>query len=342
MHRGTCGWIPDGFVPSLSVGANSTGLKLMPHRPSTHLLRGLVILLVGGSASLLLQASLVPETFGEYGHYRATALEEIAAQKPLFQGRDVCYECHDDIVDLVLKDTHHSVNCEDCHGPAQLHVAFQMGEDDEGITEEMAVLPRNKDRSLCLLCHRRLHARPASFPQVVPEVHVGFLRKDGVEVDCVECHDPHEPIFLLTEASSARVHPVIQECFHCHDPVPETPLEEVEEHLPVFLCRSCHGELAEDAGERSHGGLSCGTCHQYTKVSDTAGRIFKNGNVRFCLLCHADKPFKNEEAIPLVRWPDHLDEEKIADVDRAKSCIDCHWDKIHTMAWSPSEGETDR
>ncbi|MEW6071268.1 MAG: hypothetical protein AB1726_01560 [Planctomycetota bacterium] len=314
----------------------------MRHRRTTHLTRGFTLLVLGGLAYQGIRVQLVPATFGELGTYRAAALAEIAAEQPLFQGRDACNECHEDIVDTVRKDTHRTVNCEDCHGPAQLHVAYQMGEDDEGITAEMALLPKEKDRALCLLCHRRLRARPVSFPQIDPDEHVAFLRRDGAAVDCVECHSPHEPIFLLTDAESARLHPVIRECFHCHDPVPETPVAEVEGHVPVFQCIDCHGELVEDFEKRPHSIVSCATCHLYTQVSDTADRIFKNGNVKFCLLCHEEKPFKDPAAIPLVRWPAHLDEEEIAAVDREKTCIQCHWEKIHLMSWGETAEETDR
>jgi hypothetical protein len=61
--------------------------------------------------------------------------------------------------------------------------------------------------------------------------------------------------------------------------------------------------------------------------------------VKFCLLCHEDKPFKNAKAIPLVRWPAHLDEEKIEGPDRDKTCIQCHWEGIHTMSWGTATKE---
>ncbi len=314
----------------------------MSHSRSSHLFRGCAILLLAGLAYVMLRAAVIPESFGEYGHYRAAALDEIAAQRPMFQGRDACYECHDDIVDLVNKDTHHSVNCEDCHGPAWKHVAYQMGEDDEGISEEDAVLPMIKDRSLCLLCHRRLQARPRSFPQIDPATHIELQCGEDAQVDCIECHSPHEPIFLLTDTSSARIHPVISECFHCHDPVPEQPLEEVDDHPPVFLCNHCHEDLSTDFEQRSHSALACGICHQFTKVTDTAGRIFKNGNDRFCLLCHEEKPFKGAGTVPLVAWPAHLDEEDVAEADRDKTCVECHWEMIHSMSWGDADGGAGR
>ncbi|MHC4946216.1 MAG: hypothetical protein ACYTG7_24655, partial [Planctomycetota bacterium] len=110
----------------------------------------------------------------------------------------------------------------------------------------------------------------------------------------------------------------------------------------VFFCNDCHQELSADFEVRPHSFVRCGTCHQFTKVSDTAGRIFKNGNVKFCLLCHEEKPFKDKEAVPLIPWPDHLNDERIAEADRDKSCIECHWDRIHTMSWSVSEEGGDK
>ncbi len=311
----------------------------MKFRRSTHLIRGWAVLLVVIMVYVGGRSLFMPEGFGEYGHYRAGALEEIADQEPLFQGREICYECHDDIVDLVKKDTHHSVSCGDCHGPALKHVAYQSGEDDEGITEEDAALPKNKDRSLCLFCHRRLRGKPRFFPQIDQESHYTFLKLKDRSVDCVECHSPHEPIFLLTEFSSARLHPVITECFHCHDPVPEQSIADVGDHPPMFFCNDCHQALSEDFENRPHSFVKCGTCHQFTKVSDTAGRIFKNGNIRFCLLCHEEKPFKDGDAVPLIRWPAHLDDEQVDEADREMTCIECHWEQIHMMKENlPKEG----
>lgn len=303
----------------------------MPYHRAAHLFRMGIVLSMLLAIYVGARSIYTPADFGKYGKYRAGALEEIAKRSPRFQGRDVCYDCHDDIIDLVEKDTHHSVNCGDCHGPAQKHVAYQRGEDDDGITEEEAVVEKNKDRSLCLYCHRRLRARPKSFPQIDLESHYEFIRIKDKNVDCVECHSPHEPIFLLTEFSSARLHPMIYECRHCHDPEPAKPIEEAENHPPVFLCSDCHVQLSEDFEKRPHSFVRCGTCHQFTRVSDTAGRIFKNGNLRFCLLCHEDKPFKDAEIVPLIRWPGHLDEENVDEADRDKTCIDCHWEKIHRL-----------
>ena len=40
---------------------------------------------------------LVPATFGAYGHYRAAAVDSIAARPVRIAGRQECEECHDDV-----------------------------------------------------------------------------------------------------------------------------------------------------------------------------------------------------------------------------------------------------
>ena len=41
------------------------------------------------------------------------------------------------------------------------------------------------------------------------------------ETTCIECHSPHEPLFLLESVKQARIHPVIYECTDCHAEPPE-------------------------------------------------------------------------------------------------------------------------
>ena len=57
----------------------------------------LVLLTIGIVGSYLVARTfLTPQSFGEYGWYRANALGELAAQKPVFAGKESCVksECH--------------------------------------------------------------------------------------------------------------------------------------------------------------------------------------------------------------------------------------------------------
>jgi len=62
----------------------------------------------------------------------------------------------------------------------------------EAKTADMKV---NKTVELCALCHRKLTARPADFPQIDLRAHVegwGMQYRDGV---CFTCHsNPHKPL----------------------------------------------------------------------------------------------------------------------------------------------------
>ena len=71
---------------------------------------------------LLARYFLIPDDFGEYGHYRTSAVTNIITQEIQYAGHQICYECHDDIVDEKQLGYHKKVNCEVCHGPAAEHV----------------------------------------------------------------------------------------------------------------------------------------------------------------------------------------------------------------------------
>lgn len=141
-----------------------------------HLVRMAALFGVGIVAFLVLQAVLVPEGFGVYGHYRAGALEENRAHPAAFAGRAACVECHSDVADAAKGGRHEGVRCEACHGPLASHAAEP--------TEKKPVKP--DPGALCARCHAANVARPARFPQVEPAEHAG---KEA----CTGCHKPHHP-----------------------------------------------------------------------------------------------------------------------------------------------------
>ena len=67
------------------------------------------------------RAFFVPKSFGQYGHYRADAVTEIAALPEVHAGHDICEMCHSDVAELKHKGKHSGVNCEACHGPQARH-----------------------------------------------------------------------------------------------------------------------------------------------------------------------------------------------------------------------------
>jgi hypothetical protein len=117
---------------------------------------------------------LTPRSFGQFGWYRADAIEELRQKEPVFAGRLACNECHKEAVQKLAKAEHKDVSCESCHGVSQGHV------------ENPDVrLPKLTDAH-CVRCHERAPARPAWLKQMDPAKHYNAQR-------CAECHVPHQP-----------------------------------------------------------------------------------------------------------------------------------------------------
>ena len=88
-----------------------------------HLIRVVLVFAVGVILFMTARALLVPRSFGQYGHYRADSLNDIAAKPIAFAGHDACLDCHQEIQDLKKTGKHVGVACEACHGPLAAHVA---------------------------------------------------------------------------------------------------------------------------------------------------------------------------------------------------------------------------
>jgi hypothetical protein len=133
------------------------------------------------SLFLLLRHFLVPETFGQYGHYRGASLIDNAAVEIHYAGQKACMECHQDIEDLKVQDVHSGIHCEICHGPGQKHV----------ISGEATDIFKPSGREFCGRCHSKNAARQkdAVF-QVDLAIH-------NIGKNCVECHNPHQPWAML-------------------------------------------------------------------------------------------------------------------------------------------------
>ncbi len=133
----------------------------------------LTVLIVGSYFTA--RAFLKPKSFGEFGHYRAEALGEIAAREPKYAGMKACDECHSEEIIKLKKYEHQGVSCESCHGPLR----------DHGNDPDHATVVKHDD-SLCVRCHLTNPARPKFLKQITPEKHYQGS-------PCIECHSPHQP-----------------------------------------------------------------------------------------------------------------------------------------------------
>ncbi len=306
------------WVRDVRQAARGEPVALVSYRHTRRLF--LVIGLVLGGA-LVARFLAVPPTFGEFGYYRGAAVAEAMSFTPRHIGKTACGDCHPEELALHDKDAHATVQCEDCHGPGAAHA-----DDPSNV-----VLAKPKTKALCLTCHQRLQARPGAFPQIDWHEHFKYVGVKDPSTECIACHSPHEPLFMDRDLRTARLHPLIQRCRDCHQGGMAESAVRPPDHPFIFECSYCHGDIVRDAAQRKHAHVPCTTCHLFTKVSDFAGRIIRDADPRFCLLCHRRTPFRDPNVRPLVDWPEHLEQIGAKGKDAEKRCIDCHQDRIHMI-----------
>lgn len=169
-----------------------------------HIVRLITLIAAGIALGLLAKWYFTPESFYEYGHYRADSVAELAAREPVFQTPRYCQACHNERHAQWSANSHKTVSCEACHGAAQGH------------PQKIAKLPIPADtRKLCTLCHEAMPERPRTQPQVDLAQHSGGQQ-------CVVCHNAHAPKLAGMvavkvggdAASGARTHAA--SCASCH------------------------------------------------------------------------------------------------------------------------------
>ena len=144
-----------------------------------HLFRLAAVFVAGLLIFLVIRGFLVPKSFGQFGHYRANAVTEIAARPIKFAGHESCEGCHADVLDKKKNGKHAGVNCEACHGPQAQHA-----------DDPTSVKPAKLDTAmLCARCHEANAAKPRNFPQVDTEEH-------STGLPCDTCHQPHSPVIV--------------------------------------------------------------------------------------------------------------------------------------------------
>jgi len=145
-------------------------------RDAGHLVRPALVVLAALGIFLIVRALVIPKAFGQYGHYRPAALDDVRAHPIAFAGQGTCVMCHEDEGKARAAGAHAHVACEACHGPLAKHA-----------DDPVANVPQLPDvANLCRRCHEKDAAKPAGFPQVATVEHSGGAK-------CDECHQPHNP-----------------------------------------------------------------------------------------------------------------------------------------------------
>ncbi|MFC1661448.1 hypothetical protein ACFL3S_08375 [Gemmatimonadota bacterium] len=228
--------------------------------------RLLVAFLLAGTALAVARHFLVPDTFGDLGHYRAAALDSIASHEKKYAGREECALCHGAIEAARAASNHRGVTCEVCHGPAADHASSPL--------EVKPDIPR--ERALCTLCHSYMPSRPTGFPQIDPDSH-------NSPAPCVACHEPHSPEPPVAPG----------DCGACHGQIAR---QKAVSHHASLPCTTCH-EAPEQhkvsprtlRPTRPAGRSFCGGCHAQEAMEGTGipqVDLVSHGERYLCWQCH--------------------------------------------------------
>ncbi|MEK6768861.1 MAG: multiheme c-type cytochrome [Gemmatimonadota bacterium] len=217
-------------------------------------------------AFLTARRLFVPATFGERGHYRASAVDTILASEIRYAGHEACETCHAPVAEKKSQSYHRGVACEVCHGPQAAHVSAPLDNKP----------PAPRTRAYCPLCHGYNPSRPTGFPQIDPALHNPVR-------PCITCHDPHDPTPPRPPESCAACHGQIARtkavsyhaqlpCTQCHEADPRHVVSprQVRPTKPSTreFCGQCHAPGAASAPEipridlETHNrGYVCWQCH---------------------------------------------------------------------------------
>ncbi|HXX82796.1 MAG TPA: c-type cytochrome [Casimicrobiaceae bacterium] len=148
-----------------------------------HVVRLLLLLAAFLVVAIVVQQLLTDSSFYRFGHYRGDSVAEIASREPAFKTANYCKDCHAERHAQWSANSHKSVACETCHGPAQGH-------------PENRKLPIPADTvKLCTLCHEAMPGRPRTQPQIAVAQHGGGQQ-------CITCHNPHSPKIAIVQAKA--------------------------------------------------------------------------------------------------------------------------------------------
>ncbi len=152
-----------------------------------HVYRPLFVVIVVIVLILAVRTVYVPDDFGVgergymYGWHRNANVEDWKKVKVKYLGREYCQDCHADRYESIMANQHKNIQCENCHGPAVDH------------PEDQPKLAIDRSRAHCLRCHFPLPyaaSDRSKLPGIDPDEH-------NPDMECSECHNPHDPMESL-------------------------------------------------------------------------------------------------------------------------------------------------
>lgn len=163
---------------------------------NTHVIRIAVILVIAAVLGYAATRIFRPDGFGEYGHYRAGAVQDEINREVRHMTNDSCLTCHHYIKEMHQTGIHKTVSCEFCHGPYADHI-----DKDGKIIAKLPVKKGEEIKTLCLRCHNQIiRARPKESIKMVSMPQ--HLESKNVQIDhiCDQCHNVHAPLLYIKQA----------------------------------------------------------------------------------------------------------------------------------------------
>lgn len=162
---------------------------------NSHLIKLLIALVVFGFTAFYGRQLFIPDSMGQYGHYRGADIEDQKNIAIKLESNESCFECHKPIRRIHKAGVHKTVSCEICHGPYGNHI-------QDGV--KIGVLPVKRDKEitqLCLRCHNKIiQARPRESIKVVGMPEHLEQKKVQITHNCNQCHMVHDPLLWIKQA----------------------------------------------------------------------------------------------------------------------------------------------
>lgn len=170
----------------------------------------------------------------------------------------------------------YGIDCERCHGPGALHVAWQQAHPEDTVARYMARfagLTRQQRLDVCAVCHSGAHSGQlrSVFHFKPGDTLANYYFADPRMTKAPENTDVHGNQYELLVASQCYLQSKTLECGSCHD----VHVRE-RENLAVFAtrCMNCHVPGAGHAG---------GEAAPFCKL---AGKVDQSFLISNCIDCH--------------------------------------------------------
>ncbi|MFW2367487.1 MAG: hypothetical protein ACN4GW_13805 [Desulforhopalus sp.] len=163
---------------------------------NAHLIKLIIAFIVVAIGGLVARSAFIPESMGQFGHYRGTDIED-QKNVPIKLGtNDSCFQCHAPIRVIHKEGVHKTVSCEVCHGAWGKHI----GENDQKIGT-LPVRQGDEITALCLRCHNKIiQARPMTSIKMIGMPEHLEEQKVRMSHNCSQCHMVHDPLLWIKQA----------------------------------------------------------------------------------------------------------------------------------------------